>query len=208
MRFLIVLLSVILLSGCFDFKIERNKKKDQNETQHAYTPEQLELKSYLDIYFMQLQNLDTESIIDMTYPKLFTHVNKTVFKQYINTLLTSKHINIESFDTKLISLGEVQPYSNGEFAQINYMSTIKLNFINPKLYSDDLSIRILNDVLSRKYGKENIDINPIERTIVIKKEEKLIAIKDHGCEWKFVGDNSAYRTLYPRFLLPDLLTKI
>ncbi len=46
--------------------------------------------------------------------------------------------------------------------------------------------------------KENILVDKDSRTIRIKRREKLLAIKDKDSDsWKFLGDNSEYRKLYP-----------
>ncbi|HHH19832.1 MAG TPA: hypothetical protein ENK86_04920 [Campylobacterales bacterium] len=210
MKALWLIAPLLFITACFDnANIKKEPTQDEETTVNiTYTPKQQEVKSYLDLYLIQLQNLDTENIIAMTYPKLFIPINKRVFQQYINTLLTSQHISVESFDTEVFTIGSVHPYSHGEFSQISYKSVIKLNFIDPKLYSDDLSVRVLHDVLTRKYGKENITIHPEERSIVISKEEKLLAIKEKGKTWKFLGDNASYRDIYPQILPMDLLAKI
>jgi len=170
--------------------------------------EQSGLKDYIDEYFQQLQTLNVDGIINMTYPKLFKPINENLFRQYINTIVSSPQLSVESFNTKIIYLGDVYPYENGEFAQIIYQSDITLNFLNPELYSDELSVRVLNNVLAGKYGQENIAINPAQRTINIKKEEKLLAIKEGGEEWKFIGDNPSYRQLYPTILPAGILSQI
>jgi len=209
----LLILSLLLITGC----VENFKKKEEatqtvketkKDTSKQYTKEQLELKKYLDEYLGYLHSLDTEGIIDMTYPKLFIPINKIMFKRYINTLLSSPHISIESFDTNITNIGEVQPYSDGKFAQIEYKSSIKLIFINPNLYNDDLSIRVLKDTLQDKYGKENIKIYPEKRVIIIHEKQKLLAIKENNKEWKFIGDNPEYRKLYPDILPLDILSKI
>ncbi|MCH9739753.1 MAG: hypothetical protein K0U38_02780 [Epsilonproteobacteria bacterium] len=210
MKFFLLSISLLWMTGCFDntkVKKDKNPVSEEKERQ-SYTVKQLELKEYLTLYLQQLQSLNTDNIIAMTYPKLFVPINKNIFQQYINTLLTSEHISVESFETNITNIGTVYPYSNGEFSKVSFHSTIKLNFINPELYSDELSVRVLNDVLTRKYGKDNIKIDSKERTIVIKKEEKLLSLKDNGEEWKFMGDNPAYREVYPRILPSDLLSKI
>ncbi len=173
-----------------------------------YTDKQLELKAELERYLEQLTSLNIEGIIDMTYPKLFIPINKNMFKRYINTLITSEHITIESFDTNITNIGDIQSFSNGEFATVEYKSIIKLAFINPNLYSDELSMRVLNDTLTSKYGKENIKIDARNREIVIKKDEKLLAIKEKDSDWKFIGDNKEYRRLYPQIIPLDILSKI
>jgi hypothetical protein len=170
--------------------------------------EQSELKDYIDTYFQQLQTLNTDGIVSMTYPKFFKPINENLFRQYINTILNSSQIAVESFKTNLIYLGDVYPYEGGEFAQIIYQSNITLNFLNPELYNDELSVRVLNNVLVNKYGQENIKIDPTQRTINIKKEEKLLAIKERNEEWKFIGDNPAYRRYYPSVLPAGILSQI
>ncbi len=178
------------------------------ETTTIYDNEQLELKTELETYLEQLKSLNTEGIIDMTYPKLFIPINKNMFKRYINTLITSKDITIESFDTNITNIGDIQSFSNGKFATVEYKSIIKLAFINPNLYSDKLSMRVLNDALTNKYGSDNIQIDAKNREIIIKKDEKLLAIKEKDSDWKFIGDNREYRRLYPQIIPLDILSQI
>ncbi len=210
-------------------KVEEKKKEEQNITTTTdiaiveeeeevvpeetnitteYDNEQLELKTELESYLDQLKSLNIEGIIDMTYPKLFIPINKNMFKRYINSIITSKDIAIDSFDTNITNIGDIQSFSNGEFATIEYKSIIKLSFLNPKLYSDKLSMRVLNDALSSKYGSDNIKIDSRNREIVIKKDERLLAIKEKDSSWKFIGDNREYRRLYPQIIPLDILSQI
>jgi len=221
MKKILLLTTLLLIVGCKEeVKKETNttkiiKEHDKNITKKIskksykkYTKEQLVLKKELEIYLEQLKTLNTEGIIDMTYPKLFIPINKNMFKRYINTLLTSPHIAIESFDTNIIYIGEIRKFSDGEFAMVKYRSSIKLAFINPNLYNDELSIRVLNDVLSSKYGKENIIIDPKNRDITINKDEKLLSINEKNSGWKFIGDNKEYRRLYSQIIPLDILSQI
>ncbi len=221
MKNILLIISILLFTGCQDSlkfwgdKTEKESKKepkkvDSNTTIETtkYTEKQLEVKEYFELYLNQLEGLDTEGIISMTYPQLFIPINKALFKQYVNTLLTSSHIAVESFDANITDIGTVQSYSQGEFVHLRYYSTIRLAFINPELYNNELSIKVLKDVLSSKYGKENITVEPENRTIIIRKEEKLLGIKENEKEWKFIGDNQEYRRLYPRILPMDILSQI
>ncbi len=70
-------------------------------------------------------------------------------------------------------------------------------------------MRVLKSVLENKYGKENILVDKDSRTIMIKRREKLLAIKDKDSDsWKFLGDNSEYRKLYPEILPKEMLELI
>ena len=234
MKKILIITSMIIFTGCFDNlklegdktiekveKLEKSKKDepkkvDINKTiaipipidSEEYIEKESELKESFELYLNQLESLDTEGIISMTYPKLFIPINRTLFKQYVDSLLNSTHISVESFETNITSIDFVQYYDKGEFVHLKYYSNIRLTFINPELYNNELSIRILNDILSSKYGKENIRINPEQRTITIKKEEKLLAIKEDNEDWKFIGDNQEYRRLYPQILPSDILSQI
>jgi hypothetical protein len=230
MKKILIIAYIIIFTGCFDNqklegdkevkkveKIKKNepKKIDVNKSivtevvaSTEYTEKQLEVKESFKFYLNQLETLDTEGIISMTYPKLFVPINRTLFKQYVDSLLTSEQISVESFDTNITSIDFVQSYDKGEFVHLKYYYNIKLSFINPDLYNNELSIRILDNTLSRKYGKENISIEPELRTITIRKEEKLLGIKENNEDWKFIGDNQEYRRLYPQILPSDILSQI
>jgi hypothetical protein len=230
MKKILIIAYIIIFTGCFDNqklegdkevkkveKIKKNepKKIDVNKSivtevvaSTEYTEKQLEVKESFKFYLNQLETLDTEGIISMTYPKLFVPINRTLFKQYVDSLLTSEQISVESFDTNITSIDFVQSYDKGEFVHLKYYYNIRLSFINPDLYNNELSIRILDNTLSRKYGKENISIEPELRTITIRKEEKLLGIKENNEDWKFIGDNQEYRRLYPQILPSDILSQI
>jgi DNA-binding protein Fis len=216
MRYLILTLALLLFTACIGDKKPKNETTEElNETTTVVdstlgtlTLDQSQIKNALDNYLAQLKSLDAENIINMTYPRLFIPINQDMFRDYLNTMLVSPDIHINSFDTVVTNIGAVQPFSEGEFAQINYNSTINISFINPQLYNTQRKLLILDKILAIKYGRENIRVDSIGRSITIKKEEKLLAIKDASQEWKFLGDNSEYRRLYPKILPRDLLDSI
>jgi hypothetical protein len=207
-------LALLLFTACIgDKKPQVETQNEQNSTitenrLGALTLEQVQLKSALENYFSQLKSLNTENIISMTYPRLFIPINQEKFRDYLNTMLMSSDIQVNSFDATTTKIGEVQPFSDGEYAKISYNSTIVITFINPQLYDTQRKLLILDKILSNKYGRENIRVDSINRNITIKKEERLLAIKERPDDWKFLGDNSEYRRLYPRILPTDLLNRI
>lgn len=232
-KIIVTIVIALLIIGCKEevkkdsnltkklFKEKKSSIKEQNITKeeeivpeettitdNEYNSEQLELKTALESYLEELKSLNIEGIIDMTYPKLFIPINKNMFRRYIDSIITSKDITIESFDTNITNIGDIQSFNNGEFARVEYKSIIRLAFINPNLYSDKLSMRVLNDALTSKYGSDNIQIDTLNREIIIKRDEKLLAIKEKDSDWKFIGDNKEYRRLYPQIIPLDILSQI
>lgn len=169
--------------------------------------EEEELKYALENYLIQLESLDADNIISMTYPRLFIPINRDIFREYLNTMVNSDDLSIVDFKASILEMNPVNCLPSASFSQIVYMSDITINFINPELYSDDKKMRLLADVMRPKYGHENIKVDTELRTISIKKEEKLLAIKENGV-WSFIGDNPEYRRLYPRILPIDILNSI
>jgi len=215
MKYLISTLTLLLFTACIGDKTpqvkdaqESNTTSDSNSTLSTFTLEQVQLKNALDNYIAQLQSLNADNIISMTYPQLFVPINQDMFRDYLNTMLISPDIQVNTFDAVVTNISTVEPFAGGQFSKINYNSTINISFINPELYNTQRKLLILDKILSNKYGRENIVVDSIGRTITIKKEEKLLAIKDATQQWKFLGDNSEYRRLYPRILPTDLLNRI
>ena len=213
MRILSLTLTLLLFTACMGDKEPRKEiTQELNTTQEnalgTLTLEQVHLKSALENYLAQLKSLNADNIISMTYPKLFIPINQDMFRDYLNTMLISSDVNITSFEADITKIGTVKPFVSGDFSQVDYNSTITISFINPELYNTQRKLLILDKILSKKYGRDNIRVDSIGRSITIKKEEKLLAIKNGSQAWKFLGDNPEYRRLYPRILPVEILNSI
>lgn len=219
MRNIILTVSLLIFTACIGDKEPKKETQPTENTTHTeptynnssvetLSLEKIDLKNALDNYLAQLSSLNADNIISLTYPKLFIPINQDMFRNFLNTMLISSDVKVNSFDSTITNIGEIIPFSEGTFAQISYNSTINISFINPELYNTQRKLLILNKILGIKYGRENIKVDSIGRTITIKKREKLIAIKDNSQEWKFLGDNDEYRRLYPRILPTDILNNI
>ena len=221
MKKILLTVSLLLFTACIGDKEPKketaisNELNTTTEVSPSYdgslgtlTLEQIQLKASADNYFLQLQSLNADNIISMTYPRLFIPINQDKFRDYLNTMLISSDVQVNSFDSIITSIGTVMPFSEGTFSQIDYNSTINISFINPELYNTQRKLLILDKILANKYGRENIKVDSIGRNITIKKEEKLLAIKDTSQVWRFLGDNPEYRRLYPRILPIDILNSI
>lgn len=171
-----------------------------------FTKKQKIVQKELNTYLNELATFNTDAIVDMTYPKLFLVIDLDLYRQYIASMMNSTDIEIRSYESNVTKLSKITTFSNDtEFAQADYISTILIHFINNNLYASEEKINFLYDALIHKYGRENIHINLKERTLQIKKSEKLLIIKEKDTSWKFLGDNSKYRQLYPSFLPQEIL---
>jgi len=167
------------------------------------------VESALRNYLTLLKNFDTDGIVQKTYPTLFTVINEQHFREYISTMMHSKDIMIEKYETQITDFGHLKAFSNGtKFVQVGYRSTAKIIFLNDNLYNNTNSINFLYDVLIHKYGKENIEMNVANRSLKITRNEKLIMIQHLNQEWQFIGDTPEYRRLYPKILPYEVLSNL
>lgn len=186
------------------------KKEIENNTSSSHLGQLSEnqkiVKKALDNYLKELSNFNTDAIVDMTYPKLFYVIDLDLFRQYIASMMNSTDIEMTSYESNVTKISKVTAFSNEtKFAQVDFSSIINIRFLNNKMYNSDEKINFLYDALIHKYGTNNIKIDPKERTLSIKKLEKLLVIKEKDSPWTFLGDNSKYRQLYPSFLPSEIL---
>lgn len=225
-KYLLLTLTLIGVTACNSTKepkkepITEPKKEDIKETNTtvnitttspvsvlgALSLKQVLVKQALDSYLQDLSTFNTDAIVDKTYPKLFQVIDLDLFRQYIASMMNSTDIAMNSYESSITELSKVTTFSNEtEFAQAEYTSTVNMHFLNDAMYDNEEKINFLYDALIHKYGKKNIHIDIEKRTLQIKKSEKLLIIKEKDTEWKFLGDNSKYRQLYPSFLPYEIL---
>ena len=163
----------------------------------------------LALYLEALQTFNTDVIVNMTYPRLFSVIDPKLFGQYMNSMINSTDIQMISYTTTPSKVSPIRRFSNGtEFAQINYQSTISLQFLNPNLYSSREQMNYLYDVSIHKFGVENVSIDINKRILKVTKPERLLAIKEQNSQWKFLGDDVRYRKYFPRFMPPEILQNL
>lgn len=214
-----LILTLTLFTAC-NSTIEP-KKEDNNITTTpspavtntdigTFSLSQVLIKQALDSYLYDLSTFNTNAIVEKTYPKLFQAIDRNLFRQYISSMMKSSDIEMKSYKSTIIKLSPVRTLASGtEFAQAEYRSTVKIHFLNNELYNNEEKITFLYDVFIHKYGKENIEVDVKNRTLQIKKLEKVLIIKENNSnEWKFLGDNKKYRQLYPSFLPYEILEAI
>jgi len=206
---------MLFFTGCFFEKTPDKKEEPIAEVpkKEVYPIEldekQKKVYKALQLYINQLKSLNANNIIAMTYPKFFTVFSKRIYRSQILTMTNSSNIEILDFSAKITQIDKVNTFSEGKFAKVGYTSTVKVHLKNSRLYDTELSLNTLYSILARKYGQKNIHVDTKTRVVTIKKQEKMLSIKENPNDWKFVGDNPTYRELYyPSFLPYDILDKI
>ena len=206
---------LFLLSSCISNTTTSSPKIEERDHNNSYaylgelTPAQEIVKNELIAYLNDLESFNVDAIVNKTYPKLFNVINEQHFREYISTMMNSKDIVVQEYDTNITKIGEVKALSNGiEFCQVDYDSNAKILLLNGNIYNTETSMNYLYDILIHKYGRKNVSFNIKKRTIEIKRGEKMILIKERDKPWKFIGDNLKYRQIYYSVLPPEILNNL
>ncbi|CAA6817098.1 MAG: Unknown protein [uncultured Sulfurovum sp.] len=203
---------MLLVSCNSSKKLIKKETSDKNTTLFNIKPlegEKESLEKELDTYLNKLSTFDTDAIVDMTYPRLFSVIDLDLYRQYIASMMNSTDIKMNSYETNVTKITPILRFTNEtEFSQVNYDTKVSINFLNDRLYNTDEKINFLYDALVHKYGQKNIQMDVKKRILTIRRSEKLLIIKEKGGAWKFLGDNSKYRQLYPSFLPYEILSNL
>jgi hypothetical protein len=211
LKYLLLTFTLISFFACNSTKNpeKREEVKENNittSTLGTLSKKEIMVKKELDNYLKELSTFNTDAIVDMTYPRLFSVIDLDLYRQYIASMMNSTDIEMKSYETNITKFSPITTFSNGtEFVQVAYTSKVNIHFLNNALYDSKKKMNFLYDALIHKYGKKNIKVNIKKRILKIKKSEKLLIIKEKDTEWKFLGDNSNYRNLYPSFLPYEIL---
>jgi len=171
-------------------------------------PKHQEVREALDNYLHELQNYNTDRIVDLTYPKLFEAIDADVYRQSIVAFINSSQIEEESYDINVTKVCKPVLFSNQRrFTRVTYTAINKIRFIDDSIYDTQRKMNFLYDVFIHKFGVENIKFDVKNRTITKKEQVKLLMIKDKDEEWKFLGDNHFYRMHYP-IIVPREIYKL
>ena len=213
LKYILSISILFTLSACVMNNTPNPKERDNKKKSYAYlgelSPTQEVIKNELIAYLKELESFNVDEIVNKTYPKLFNVINEQHFREYISTMMNSKDIVVQKYDTNITKIGKVKAFSNGtQFCQVDYDSDAKILLLNNNLYKTETSMNYLYDVLIHKYGRENITFDIKKRTIEIKREEKMLLIKEQDEPWKFIGDNLNYRRIYSNILPPEVLSNL
>lgn len=216
---LFILIFFIACNGTKEIKKEETNSSIENIKVKTEAESKIETKieikrksifeKQLDLYLEAMQSFNIDLIVNMTYPKLFTVIDQELFRQYMSSMLNSKDVKMTAFTTNAPQIAPIRRFSNGtEFTQIDYNSTITLQFINPNLYGSREQMNYLYDVSIHKFGVKNVSIDLNKRTLKVTKPEKLLAIKEEGAQWKFLGNDARYRKYFPNFMPIEILQNL
>lgn len=131
------------------------------------------------------QEMDTEKILDLSYPKLFDIVPRETMAEAITGMYSNEAmtITLDSLQTKTIF--PIFKSGEGQYAKISYSMIMRMKFTET---IDSAEVAEMLPEMEADFGKGNIRFDAASNTVIVKNHSELVAIKDQFAkEWCFVN---------------------
>lgn len=143
------------------------------------------LMERLNLVLKVTQEMDTEKILDLSYPKLFNIVPREAVSKALETMYSSEEFSITLDSLKTKTIHPIFSIADGQFAKITYSMLMRMKF-NETLDSADVAEMLPE--MEVDFGKGNIRFDVLNNTMIIKSSSELVAIKDeYAKDWCFVN---------------------
>ncbi|SEM33836.1 hypothetical protein SAMN05421856_102481 [Chryseobacterium taichungense] len=172
--------------------------------QGKVNPDDAAIKKNLTYFMNSVITKKIDQAVNCIYPKFFTIVPKDQMTQILNMTYNNPFIKIEVNNLKFGNI-EKPELINGEYFSIaHYYFTMKCNMGS---LNDDMKKQI-NTMLSKKYGKNNVQYLSKEGVYIINAAMKACAVSKDRKSWKFVVLEKEYKPQLVKVLPKKVLDKI
>ena len=172
--------------------------------QTKVSPDDAAIKKSLTYFMNSIMSKKIDQAVSCIYPKFFTVVPKDQMTQILNMTYNNPFMKIEMNNLRFGNI-EKPELINGEYFSIaQYYFTMKCDMSS---LNDDMKKQI-NTMLTKKYGKNNVQYQAKEGIYTINSAMKACAVSKDRKNWKFVMADKEYKTQLVKVLPKKILDKI
>lgn len=172
--------------------------------QTKVSPDDAAIKKSLTYFMNSIMSKKIDQAVSCIYPKFFTVVPKDQMTQILNMTYNNPFMKIEINNLRFGNI-EKPELINGEYFSIaQYYFTMKCDMSS---LNDDMKKQI-NTMLTKKYGKNNVQYQAKEGIYTINSAMKACAVSKDRKNWKFVMADKEYKTQLVKVLPKKILDKI
>lgn len=201
MKKLLFVLSVLIFCAC------GSSKKKVASTDGGATLEQR-----LADFMKANDEMNFETVMDYTYPKLFTIAPRKDLLKAMKDAFNTDEVKIELDSLRIDTVFSVFKIGDGSYAKVKYSMNMLLDFSIAKdsIDTGDKKNDFVLQSIAAKYGAENVSKDENTGIIKIRNTSNMVAIKDeYAKEWSFVNlteDEPMINKLFSKEVLDKLAT--
>lgn len=159
------------------------------------------LVNRLHTYMQYSKNMEFEKLMDFLHPSIFTLATRKELLKAMKDMYDTEELSI-AFDSMAISaISAVFLHANTEYRRVDYYSVLTMQFLGEeKEDTDSVFVDFMILALKKEFPAQEVLYRAKDNKFVVKGNDRLVAIKDPGTEWMFLGvekENPLLMKLFP-----------
>ena len=160
-----------------------------------------DLDRRLSEYMQYTEKLDFEKIMDYMYPKLFKIAPKEALVSAMKEAFQSKEMKMGMKDLGIVSIEDVFASGGTDYRKVTYKMTLTMQFYDTTMTSDPQFMEMMKESMAAGFPDKEVTVDDATKTIKVKGNDILFAIRDSGKEWMFIGykdDPDLIKIIFPK----------
>lgn len=142
----------------------------------------------LDSTLMATRNKDLNTILDLTYPKVFDLVDRDQMKAVLSSTFDNEQFVIELDSLRILSIDKPFKEGNGEYVKITHSMLMIFKYKDTSNQENIEVERMTANTMAMQYGEDNVKYDEKTRSIRIFTKPEMVGIKDEkSVEWTFIN---------------------
>ena len=164
----------------------------------------------LSAVLIATQQSDFTTILNYTYPKLYTIVPKDKLLEVLKEALETEDFSTTLDSVLLVKVHTVFTIGTASYAKIEHTMIMRMKFKEPIDTVDEEGNNLVLQLMQSGFGKENVRIDIKNNTINVFSAGILVAIKDEfATNWCFVNfDGNESSPIMPLLFSEEVLAKL
>ena len=150
-----------------------------------FSGDSTELVKRLETFMQHNRDLDFDKLMNYVYPQVFTLASRDQMIQAMEAAFKNPELAMKMDSLRIERIYPVFAIGNSRYAKVLYSMRI---LMTPGQVGDSVDINGFLALMQEQFGKENVRLHENLKTLIIKQQLAMAAIKDDSSkEWTFLN---------------------
>lgn len=163
------------------------------------------LQRRLGEYLALSKQLNFEKLMDYIHPNLFTIASKEQMVKVFKSAFNNEQMNISLDSLSATDVSSGFNYKGSLYKKVDYFISMSLRFKDSTVLKDEATRPMMLTQMKEGMNAEKVDYISADNRLEIASHKILIAIKDNGKEWMFLGYEEKQAALMQQLIPAEVL---
>ena len=168
---------------------------------HGQNADSLKLRSRLNTYMDLTREKNFDKIMDYIHPSLYKIAPRIEMKQALESAYATDGIDLTFDSMAVVKISEEFLFNSSIYRRVDYFGIMRMRFTDTEKTEDSTFVNMLLPALQAEFPDQEVKFDAKTTSFIIRGEDILLAIKDTGAEWLFLGferGNPMIESLFPK----------